>query len=180
VILKSPRSLPHRYDRVEQRVKATTLCARPDGGSVDRLSLNQRIVLGGGVLVLLASFMPWFGEPGFALDAWDSDFFAWGGTIFVVAGALILGLGAFEIADLRVAKVAAEHMALLATGVGTLLIVIQLLIGESAFGLTISRRFGIFISLAGAAAATYGSLGAVKDAGLDLPFSDDSDSGDDG
>lgn len=145
---------------------------------LSKLSQNQKMALGGGVLAIIASFMPWFGESGIvSWNAWDVGFLGWGGTIFVVLGAAVLLLKAADVQDVSIGSLAAEQIALLAAGFGTLLILLRFLFGLDVFGVSVSRKYGLFIAIIAAALATYGSFGVMKDEGLEMPTADDFKSG---
>jgi hypothetical protein len=136
-----------------------------------KLSRNEQIALGGGVLAVISLFLPWYGVSGFGISvnisAFDSGLFAWGGLLLTIAGAAILLLKAFEMSDVKVGNLAAEQFALILAGVGLVFIVLRWLTETSL------TRFGLFLGLIAAAAVTYACFGAMKEAGLELPSADD-------
>jgi hypothetical protein len=148
---------------------------RFEGSQMDfsKLSQNEKIALGGGVLAIISLFLPWYGAFGFNFSAFDVGFLAWGGTFLAIAGAVILLLKAMEITDVKVGKLAAEQFALLLAGVGFILIVLRLLTDTSFM------KFGLFAGLIAAGGVAYGIYGAMKDAGIAMPTADDFKSSDD-
>jgi hypothetical protein len=136
-----------------------------------KLSQNQRIAVGGGVLAIISLFLPWygfsFGGIGANIGAFDSGFFAWSGILLAIAGAVILFLKAMEISDVEVGNLAAEQLALILAGVGVIFVLLRWITETSLV------KYGLFIGLVSAAAVAYGSFGAMKDAGLEMPTADD-------
>lgn len=143
---------------------------------LSKLSQNQKIALGGGVLAIISLFLPWYGFSfagiGSNIGAFDSGLFAWGGLILAIAGSAIVVLKAMEVTDAKIANLAAEQLALLLSGLGVIFIILRWLT-ENDF-----VKFGLFIGLVSAAAVAYGAFGAMKDEGLELPTADDFKSGD--
>ena len=145
------------------------------------LSQNQRIVVGGGVLAFVATFLPWFKEAYVSVNAWDTPFLGWLGSLLVMLATVIIGLKAFEVRELEVGGLKAEQLAVLTAGAGFLLTLLQLLVGYDfvpvsvgrPYSIPVDRSFGIFVGLIAATAVTYGCYGAMKEAGLELPSADD-------
>ena len=136
-----------------------------------KLSRNQQIALGGGVLAIISLFVPWYGVSGLGISinatAFESGLFAWGGLLLTIAGAAILLLKALEISDVKVANLAAEQLALVLAGVGLVFIVLRWLTDNDF------TKFGLFLGLVAAAVVTYGAYGAMQDEGLEMPSADD-------
>ena len=114
---------------------------------LSKLSRGQQIGLGSGLLLIINLFLPWYrisiGGFSSSANAFDAEFWAWGGSFVAIAGALILG------------------------GLGLLLIILRLLTETS------NLFIGVFIGILAAGGVTYGSFMAMKDAGLELPSADD-------
>lgn len=145
---------------------------------LSKLTQNQRIALGGGILAIISFFLPWYGFSfagvGANISARNSGFLAWGGILFAIAGAVILVLKALEVSDVKVGNLAAEQFALVLAGVGVVLVVLRWLTESDLV------KYGLFLGLVSAAAVAYGAFGAMKDAGLEMPTADDFKSGDAG
>ncbi len=143
-----------------------------------KLTRNQQIALGGGVIAVLSLFMPWYGIDTIVgsinASAFDAGILAWGGLLLAIAAASILVLKTLEVADAKVGTLAAEQLALILAGIGLVFIVLRW-ITDSSF-----TKFGLFLGLIAAAAVSYGAFGSMKDAGLELPTADNFKSGDDG
>jgi hypothetical protein len=143
---------------------------------LSKLSQNQKIALGGGVLAIISLFLPWYGFSfagiGSNIGAFDSGLFAWGGLILAIAGAAILILKALGTTDVKLGSLAAEQLAFLLGALGAVFIILRWLT-ENDF-----VKFGLFIGLVSAAAVAYGAFGAMKDEGLEMPSADDFKSGD--
>ena len=140
-----------------------------------KLSQNQRIALGGGVLAVISLFLPWygfsFGGIGANLDAFDAEFFAWGGMFLAIAGAVILTLKALEVSDVKMGNLAAEQIALILGALGFVFVVLRWLTENDLV------KYGLFAGLLSAGLVAYGAFGAMKDAGLEMPTADDFKSG---
>jgi len=143
---------------------------------LSKLSQNQKIALGGGVLAIISLFLPWYGFSfagiGSNIGAFDSGLIAWGGLILAIAGAAILILKALGTTDVKLGSLAAEQLAFLLGALGAVFIILRWLT-ENDF-----VKFGLFIGLVSAAAVAYGAFGAMKDEGLEMPSADDFKSGD--
>jgi hypothetical protein len=118
-------------------------------------------------------FLPWYGLGPFSINAWDSQFWAWGGSLLVIAGAVVVTLKALEIQDLKVGNLAAEQLGLVLAGAGFVFVVLRLITESSA------TKYGLFLAIIAGGAVTFGAFGAMKDAGLELPTSDSFKSSDD-
>ena len=64
----------------------------------NKLSNGQKIVVIGGIVLVVDLFLPWYGVTGFSINAFDSGFLAWFGMLLAIAGAvsvslLVLGMG---------------------------------------------------------------------------------------
>ena len=167
-----------------------------------KLSMGQMLGLGGGVLMLIALFLPWFTAKVSGLGQTDSssgnafDFWlAWLGAILVLAAAGLLISATFGSSEMKFGNLKGEQLALLLAGLGTLLILIKLIIGESlpselnllineaeaqgtsladlGISVGVSRAFGIFVGFIAALAVTAGSFLMMKDKGLEMPDAGD-------
>jgi hypothetical protein len=138
---------------------------------LSKLSTNQMIAGGAGILALIAGFLPWYGiDFGFGSvseNGFGSGFWAWFGIVLAIAAAVVIVLKALEVYDLKAGNLAAEQIALILGALGVISILLRL-ITESDF-----LKFGLFIGLIAAAGVTYGAFGAMKDAGMAMPSADD-------
>jgi len=134
---------------------------------LSKLNTNQKIVGGAGILAIIALFLPWYGFSAFGIsaseNAFGSGFWAWCGTLLVIAAAVIVVL---KIADLKAGNLAAEQLALLLAALGLLFIVIRLLTENDLL------KFGIWVALIAAVGVAYGTFAAMKDAGMAMPNAD--------
>ncbi|HIE21306.1 MAG TPA: hypothetical protein EYP73_01750 [Acidimicrobiia bacterium] len=128
---------------------------------LSNLTKWEKTAGGGGVLLLVASFLPWYGFGG--LIGWSSGFLAWGGILAGVAGAGVLIAPKLGGKEISTASLARPQLAVVLSGIGTALIILRFLTTLQFFS------FGIFAGLAGAALAAYGSFQAMREAGLELP-----------
>jgi hypothetical protein len=134
---------------------------------MDRMTTAQKVGAGGALLLLVSSFLPWysadlgaFGSVNF--NAWDANFFAWGGVILGVAGGVILALKGMGTKDVKAGGFAAEQIALLLGAASLVLILLRLLTEMTGVS------YGLFLGIIGAALVAYGSFTAMKAAGMSV------------
>ncbi len=126
---------------------------------------GQKIILGGGVLLIINLFLPWYrvSVMGFSASANAFDtFLAWFGSFCAIAGAVIIALKVFGNAKIQAGPLKAEHLALALGALGFVLILLRLITETS------NLFIGIFIGLIVTAGMTYGAFLAMKEEGLAL------------
>lgn len=130
---------------------------------LSRLSTAHKIGIGGAVVLLVASLLPWyslnFGLGSLSLKAWDAGFLAWGGVIAGVAAGVILLLKATGTKDVGSGSMGAEQIAMILGIASVALIVLRFLTESTA------AAFGMFLGIAAAAAVAYGAFMANKETG---------------
>ena len=131
-----------------------------------KLSQGAKLALIGGAVLVIDLFLPWYGTLGFNLNAFDAEFWAWGGSLLAIAGAAVLLLKAMGTQEISAGQFKPEQLATILAGVGTIFIVIRW-ITETDF-----VKYGLFVGLIAAAVVTFGAFTSMKDAGLDLPGMD--------
>lgn len=132
---------------------------------MDRMTTAQKIGVGGGVLLLVASFLPWYsvslgGFGSFSVKAWDAGFLAWGGVVAGIAGAVLLAMKAMGTGNVQAGGFASEQIAMILGGASVVLIVLRLVTESSAVS------FGLFLGLVGAALVAYGAWTQMKASGM--------------
>jgi hypothetical protein len=143
-----------------------------------KLSNGQKVGLIGGLVMIVNLFFPWFGIDAGGLGSATGNAFdfglAWIGSLLVIAGAVVLGLKAFGRSDVKAGTLKAEQIALMIAALGTVLVVIQLIVGHEAGGLLdLDRKFGVFLGTVAAVVTSVGAFMSMKEAGLELPGADD-------
>lgn len=138
----------------------------------NKLSQGAKLAFIGGVVLIIDLFLPWYGTLGFNINAFDAEFFAWGGVLLAVAGAVVLVLKAMGTRNVEAGQFKPEQLATMLAAGGTVLIALRF-ITESSF-----VKFGLFLGLAAAALVTYGAFTSMREAGLDLPGMDKLGGGD--
>lgn len=128
---------------------------------INKLGNGQKLMAGGTLLFLIAMFLPWFtfGSGGFSVSGNGFDIGAlWGliPLILFIAVAVVHVVGATK-PDASLPPALNPLNLLIATGIGAALVVLKLLIGESALGLTAGRGIGLFLGTIAALAAAAGS-----------------------
>lgn len=138
----------------------------------NKLSQGAKLALIGGAVMVIDLFLPWYGTLGFNLNAFDAEFFAWGGALLVIAGAAVLLLKAMGTRDVEAGQFKPEQLATILAAGGTVLILLRW-VTETNF-----VKFGLFLGLAMGALVTYGAFTEMRNAGLDLPGMDKIPGGD--
>jgi hypothetical protein len=131
------------------------------------LTARQRwILIGGIVLVVNLLFIPWYQAGGFVdiamahVNGWGSGFYAWGGSLFAIAAAVVLYLKATDQAGVARWGFKAEYLAFVLAAAGFVLILVRLITeADSVF-------IGTILGMLVAAAMT---LGLFFEAGFKLP-----------
>jgi hypothetical protein len=120
---------------------------------VDKLTTSDKVVAGSGLLLFIASFLPWFGIEGFSGsgNGWDVGFL-WGGIpalLGLAAAGVVLAtkLGDVKLPDLPITW----GQAILGAGaLSALLVLLKLLLGEEVCGfgecIDFDRKWGLFVA----------------------------------
>lgn len=149
---------------------------------VSKLSTNNWIAAGGGLLALVSGFLPWFkyGDASigaaFNIDTetsqsgFDAGFFAVLGILLAIAAATILLLKVLEVKDISASNLSAEQIAMVLGAVATIFILLRVLLAPD---FSSGRSFGGFIGLLSAAATAVGAFLSGQDVGVGLPTADD-------
>jgi hypothetical protein len=143
-----------------------------------KLSNGDKIALGGGLLLFVSSFFPFFGfgtetiggvvYGGGSTNGWDHNW-VWIGLVLVLIGVAILVLRSLDITNIKIGTIKAEQLALMVVALGTLLIVIQLLVGWHG----VPRKWGIWVAVVLAGVTLFGTFTAMRTKGIGLPDADD-------
>lgn len=133
---------------------------------LSKLTTSDKIVAGSGILLFIASFLPWFGIDGFSGsgNGWDVGFF-WGGIpalLGLAAAGIVL---ASKLADVTLPDLPIPWgQAFLGIGVlAALIVLLKLLLGYEVCGfgacVDFDRKWGLFLaSLAAIGLAAGGFL----------------------
>lgn len=137
-----------------------------------KLTPNNWIAGGGGLVSLINIFLPWYGvDFGFGaavnLNAFDAGILAWVGALLAVAAGVLVLLKALGVFEAKVGSLSTEQFAMVLGALGTLFILMKLLF-DNEFS-----KFGLYLGLIAAAAATVGAFLSAKDKGIGLPSADD-------
>jgi hypothetical protein len=134
-----------------------------------KLNNGQKVGIIGGLVLIVNLFLPWYGAFGITINAFDSGFLAWFGSLLGIAGAVILAGKAFGwfALEARGGAFKAEQIAFLFAAVGTVFVVLRW-ITESDI-----TKFGLYLGIVAAAVTAVGAFLAMKEAGLSMPDLDD-------
>jgi hypothetical protein len=129
---------------------------------MDRFTTPQKIGVGGALLLLIASFLPWYSVSGFSINAWDAEFLAWGGVVLGVAAGVVMLLKALGKQDVQAGGLASEQIAL-ALAAGSFLLIVLRLLTESSFS-----AFGLYLGIVAAGVTAYGCFLEMKARGMSV------------
>lgn len=137
-----------------------------------KLSTNNMIAGGGGLVSLINIFLPWYGvDFGFGssvtANAFDAGFFAWFGALLAVAAGALIVLKALGVTEVKAGSLSTEQLAMVLGGIATLFILIKVLFDNDF------TKFGLYLGLLAAAATAAGAFLSGKDLGIGLPTADD-------
>lgn len=128
-----------------------------------KLSMGAKLALVGGVVLLVASFLPWYGVFGISINGWDSEFWAILGIILGIAGAVVLLLPAFGKKAVTAGSFKTEQLAFLLGAASFVFIVIRWLT-ENEF-----VKYGLYLAIIAAAVVAYGAFTEMKAKGQNIP-----------
>lgn len=136
-----------------------------------RFTTGHWIAGGAGAFLIINLFLPWYSVSGggfsASANAFDAGFLAWAGSVFAIAGAVLLILKGLGTSDTNAGSLETEHIALVVAVIGTIFIILRWLT-ESSF-----TSFGLWLGMIAAAAVGVGAYLAAKEAGISMPTADD-------
>jgi hypothetical protein len=117
---------------------------------INKLSTPEKVIAASGILLLIASFLPWFTVDflgsSISANGWDLDFLV--GPLPILIGIVMAAhvivsnfASNVNLGDLPWGKI---HM--IAGIIAGALLVLKLIIGEEAAGITIDRSIGMFLA----------------------------------
>lgn len=125
-----------------------------------KLTTGDWVVGVSGVVLLIASFLPWYEYEllGFGSESRNGwEWFLWGILPTLIGIALVALVVIQRFTDVKlpdVGSVSWGQIALIAAAIAAVLVLLKLLIGESTAGFDADRQFGIYV-------ATLAALGLV-------------------
>ncbi|MEA2453662.1 MAG: hypothetical protein QOG04_2372 [Actinomycetota bacterium] len=128
---------------------------------LSRLSTAHKIGIGGALVLLIDSFLPWYSvsflTQSISINGWDAEFLAWGGIVAGVAAGVVLALKAMGQKDLGSGSMTAEQIAFILGVVSFVLIALRFLTETS------DAAFGLFLGIIASGAVAYGAFMAKKE-----------------
>jgi hypothetical protein len=126
------------------------------------LSNGEKLIAGGGILMVIASFLPWykvsidfgeFGGASFSANGWEAPGAIWSILAVLIAVALVGVIAAVRFGNVKLPDLGqfTWGQALLAGGVATVVLVLLKLISESS-----SMSFGFYLGILAAIAMAAG------------------------
>jgi hypothetical protein len=131
-------------------------------------------VIGGGAVVLVSSFLAWYGTSGGGINVsasgWDSGFLAVLAILLCTAAAAWVAFRVFGSGNAPDMPVGPNLLALGMAGLGAVLILLRLLTFDraSAGGFSVGPKFGVYIALLAAIAQTFFAWRLFKTSGEQL------------
>ena len=135
---------------------------------MDKLTTSDKLILGGGIVYLIAMFLPWWGiDTGFgdyANNGWDYFLGGWLPLVLIAIMAIHVAVTRFspdtQIPDLPVPW---GQGYLVAGVVAAVIVVLRLLIPASDHGVDLDRKFGLFIAAIAAICVAVGASMKLKE-----------------
>lgn len=128
-----------------------------------KLSTSDRVIAASGVVLFVASFLPWFkldifGQT-FTANGWDVGFF-WAGIPALLGLAATASILASRLGDVQLPElpVGWGQAYFVAGAVSAVIVLLKLVIGEDV----VDRAWGLFVAALGAGAFAYGGFLAFQ------------------
>ncbi len=128
-----------------------------------KLSMGAKLALLGGAVLVVNLFLPWYGVFGLSINALDSGFLAWGGSLLAIAGAVVLLMSAMGKKEVTAGQFKPQQFAFILGAVGFVLIVLRWLT-ENQF-----VKFGLYLGILASALVAYGAFTEMKAKGQAMP-----------
>lgn len=132
---------------------------------LSKLTTSDKVIAGSGIVLFIASFLPWFKVSAFGFTAtangWDVGFI-WAGLpalLGLLSAGIVLAtkLGTVEMPKMQVTS---GQMMLAAGAISAFFVVLKLLIGEDG---PIDRSYGLFLATIASLGLLYGGFLAFKE-----------------
>jgi hypothetical protein len=135
---------------------------------LSKLTTSDKLILGGAIGFLLFMFFPWFGLSGGSNNGWHYFLFGIIPLLLILITAAVVAVRVFA-PDTKLPELPVPYglAMLIASGLGLLLVLLKLAIGDSvSFGVAgfgsgtidLDRQFGIFLAFISAAVVTAGAF----------------------
>ena len=117
---------------------------------INKLSTPEKIIAASGIVLLIASFLPWFKVDFLGADitasAWDLSFLV--GPLPVLLGLVMLAHVIISnfVENVNLGNLPWPKIHMIAGIVAGALVLLKLIIGEEAGGIDIDRAFGLFLA----------------------------------
>jgi len=139
----------------------------------NRLSTQDRVIIGGAAVAFIAAFLPWYGVSfeglGITVSGWSAGFTAWAGALLLTAAGVLLVLrrsgATFNLGNLGPSVLVAGVSA-----VGLLLVIIRWISFPRYRGLDVGARYGIYIALIAGLAEVVAAVTAMRASGEQVPW----------
>lgn len=143
-----------------------------------RLNTLDRAIVGGGFVVFIAGFLPWYGYSGplpiynASVSGWSAGFTGWASVLLLTLVGVFHLLRRSEV-GLPTLPIGPSVLVAGVSGLGLLLVIIRWLtfpsVSAGAAG-SIGARYGIWVALIAALVETGGAVMAMRASGEPLPW----------
>lgn len=136
---------------------------------LSKLTLSDKLTAGGGLVLFIASFLPWFGVDGFGSSAngngWDVGFL-WGGIPALLGlaatGVILAKASGTSLPDLPISW----GQALLGAGaLSAFLVVLKFILGYEVLGFDLDRKWGLFVAVIASLVFAFGGFRKFQEDG---------------
>jgi hypothetical protein len=143
-----------------------------------RLGQNERAIVGGGAVVFVAGFLPWWGYNGPlgiygpSVSGWSAGFSAWAGTLLLTLAGVYVVLRSSEV-SLPSMRVGPAVLVAGAAALGLFLVVVRwLTLPRLHGGLagSIGAKYGIWLAMIAGVVELAAAIAALRASGEPLPW----------
>jgi hypothetical protein len=122
---------------------------------LNKLTQGEKVIGGSAIALLIFSFLPWYGidfnafgvKASASRSGWDYFLFGIIPVLLAIAMVVVIVLSRFTETKLPDPPLPWGQIHLIAGGLAGALVLLKLLIGDTAAGLDLDRKYGIFLSL---------------------------------
>jgi hypothetical protein len=146
---------------------------------LSKLTTSDRLIVGGGIVYLIAMFLPWYGYDEFGIDYSSSgwDFFLGGIIPFILIAVMVAHVLLTRFSpdtNLPDLPLPWAQVHLLAGAAAAAIVVLRLLIASDDVGdidtnFTLDRKYGLFVALIAAIVVAVGGLQKSKESPAGSP-----------
>ena len=138
-----------------------------------RLSILDRAIVGGALVVFIAGFLPWWGVSegifGVSVSGWSAGFTAWAGTLLLTLAGVFQFLRRSEV-SMPELPIGPSIVVAGVSALGLLLVIIRWVTLPSYRGIGVGTKYGLWVALVAGVVETGAAVAAMRASGEPLPW----------